>query len=101
MFLKARTLPTIRAIHALLISFLLPSHITTTELNGQGHLKTEIVVKKLNNFQSVENMKILHKTYDCDRTFLARDCKQVVPEDEATSGRVDICRDATMPARLG
>ena len=66
MFLKARTLPTIRAIHALLISFLLPSHITTTELNGQGHLKMEIVVKKLNNFPSVESMKILNKTYDCD-----------------------------------
>lgn len=87
MSLKARTLPTIRSIHALLISFLLPSHITTTELTGQGHLKTEIVVKKLNNFPSVENKKILNKTYDCDWTFLARHCKQVVPEDEVTGGR--------------
>ena len=88
MSLKARTLPTIRAIHALLISFLLPSHISTTEFTGQGHLlKTEIVVKKLNNFPSVENMKILNKTYDYDWTFLARDCKQEVPEDEVTGGR--------------
>ena len=100
MSLKARTLPTIRSIHALLISFLLPSHITTTELTGQGHLKTEIVVKKLNNFPSVENKKILNKTYDCDWTFLARHCKQVVPEDEVTGGRY-MSRRYTIPARLG